>query len=525
MTIRSRGIKKSLFPANVVIDDAATLDFVLTGTNFKITYANFLAGLGVSGSIIQDGDPTGTPILDTQGTVNNIRNIEDGPGIKSSVSAQNGITLEHNFQQSAVGTKLWDDLTVASPTMASLAAGTGVVIAKANNIITISATGILPQTNVVFVNAMTDFPAAVAGVVTLNAGVTYIITNNVSTANRFQCAQNSDIVGYIATGSKLTYTGSGDMFTGLDVGCSFMDVNLDCPTASNVWNFSETVGSTKNLIIRSVSVDNCLKIATINDLQSAFFESVLFSNATNGAQFLGGTFASITFDTVSFVTSSATFVGIDFGTSVSQTIRIRGSFFNGPGSSIGIKGAAANANLTATGTGLVVGNTFLGSLTPVDTINLLEDVNWAGEGNTGLENTHQASLSHNSAGTTVVIATISVGVIIAGTWVDVDSDHFTVNGAGLVTYNGLTPFRVEIDAIVTADPVSGGAQDFKVCVAVNGAVIAASTTPARAAAGDLIAVPVTWQVTLAPGATISLFLQNDSGTTNFNVTKATLRLS
>jgi len=89
--------KKSDFTGKTLIPSGSTFDFVINGSNFKILDTDFFAALGVTGTIVQDGAVAGTPVLDTQGTVNNIRNLEDGSGVKSSVSPENGITLEHNF--------------------------------------------------------------------------------------------------------------------------------------------------------------------------------------------------------------------------------------------------------------------------------------------------------------------------------------------------------------------------------------------------------------------------------------------
>lgn len=101
----SRGRKKSNFPAATSVSSGAYMDFFVSGTNYKISYENFIAGLGVTGSLEQAGASTGTPVLDIDGTVNKIRSIEAGSGITTSVSAENGITI------SATGGSIFDSLT------------------------------------------------------------------------------------------------------------------------------------------------------------------------------------------------------------------------------------------------------------------------------------------------------------------------------------------------------------------------------------------------------------------------------
>ena len=114
MTTRAQGKRKSAFIANALIPSGSYFDFVINGTNYRILDTDFFAALGVTGTIVQDGDPLGTPVLDTQGTVNNIRNIEvdSDSGIAASVSAQNGLYLKLDAQP---------------------AAGSGVAVLDANN--------------------------------------------------------------------------------------------------------------------------------------------------------------------------------------------------------------------------------------------------------------------------------------------------------------------------------------------------------------------------------------------------------
>ena len=116
------------------------MDYFYNNTNYKISYTNFVAGLGVTGSIEQDGDPTGIAVLDIDGTVNKIRNIESGAGILAAVSAQNGVEIKHNFAADGTGSPLLLNTTDATPDIASLVAGTGISVTSTSNYVTIAAT-------------------------------------------------------------------------------------------------------------------------------------------------------------------------------------------------------------------------------------------------------------------------------------------------------------------------------------------------------------------------------------------------
>jgi hypothetical protein len=132
MTDRAQGRRKSQFIETATVPAGSYLDYVVNGTNYKISYDSFVSGLGVTGSIVQDGAVTGTPVLDVDGSVNNIRNIENGSGIVTNISAENGITIGHNFTANADGLPILLNTTATSPTIASIVAGTGISIEMVN---------------------------------------------------------------------------------------------------------------------------------------------------------------------------------------------------------------------------------------------------------------------------------------------------------------------------------------------------------------------------------------------------------
>jgi hypothetical protein len=138
MVDRSYGVRQSQFIEETSVPAGSSLGFFNNGYNYQITYANFLSGLGVTGTIVQDGDPAGVPVLDVQGTVNNIRNLEAGSGVSINVSAQNGIEIEHNFTVDSTGEPLMQDVGDPSPTIVSLVAGTGIDIVTSGSTIEIS---------------------------------------------------------------------------------------------------------------------------------------------------------------------------------------------------------------------------------------------------------------------------------------------------------------------------------------------------------------------------------------------------
>lgn len=193
MVDRSYGVRQSQFIEQTSIPAGSSLGFFANNYNYQITYDNFLAGLGVTGTIEQDGAVTGTPVLDVQGTVNVIRNIEDGAGIVTSVSAENGIEISHNFTVDTTGEPLMLNITDPSPTFVSLVAGTGISLTTAGDTIEIQAQ-----------------QAAIYGQVYMQSNSTATTIASTSTPVKVAGTWTVDLSGSFTgtTGGKLTYTGS-----------------------------------------------------------------------------------------------------------------------------------------------------------------------------------------------------------------------------------------------------------------------------------------------------------------------------
>ena len=126
--------KISEFNVSSSLNDSDLFTFVVNSTNKNIAFSDFKAGLGVTGTLEQDGSPLSTPVLEAVAANNyKIRNIESGAGVIASLSAENGVKVSWNVSQDAVGEPLTSNLTSAQPTICSVTAGQGISITKTNN--------------------------------------------------------------------------------------------------------------------------------------------------------------------------------------------------------------------------------------------------------------------------------------------------------------------------------------------------------------------------------------------------------
>ena len=214
MAGNSQGRKKSEFIQQGTVLANSYLDYVVNGTNYKISYDNFVANLGVTGSIVQDGAVTGAPVLDVDGTVNRIRTIENGSGVLANVSAENGIKLSHNFVNDGTGTPIFLSTTADQPVFASLVAGNGISLTSTDNYVTIAQEGIAEYANVNMhgnatetVIAATATPVKVAGtfIVGDEAGYTGDTTGRIThTGNTARHIINAIISMTVASGTNHT---------------------------------------------------------------------------------------------------------------------------------------------------------------------------------------------------------------------------------------------------------------------------------------------------------------------------------
>jgi hypothetical protein len=139
--IRSNGGKRiSQMIENNTITGDALFTFVQDGVNYSITFAELLTLLGATGTMAQEGSVSATPILDVAGSVNNIRGIEDGPGIQASITPDNGVKLSMNYNVDTTGSPVMTDLLDDQPTIRSIVGGSGITVTTVGDTIEISLT-------------------------------------------------------------------------------------------------------------------------------------------------------------------------------------------------------------------------------------------------------------------------------------------------------------------------------------------------------------------------------------------------
>lgn len=516
--------KKSKFPGATSISGADTLDFVSAGVNYKISYANFIAGLGVTGTLVQDGSVTGTPVLDTQGTVNNIRNLENGSGVKASVSAENGVTLDHNFINATGGAQLLTDIAQPQPKLRSLQAGSGINIGVAGDTVQISAAAGAAPLSTIIINGEADFPTQSATSITLDAGVTYIIGSAFSTAKNFIALNASKITANNVLSPVLTYTGTSPMFSGVDASFSIKEITIDHPNSEG-FHFTDSIGGVIVYINFEVITISGKKYGTFNNVQSVLISGSAGQNVDDGVTVTGANGVIFSLDKLALLSSSPTFKAVDFGSAVFLTIEIIDLILAGPTGSIGISGAANSANVPAGAIATVTGGNFAGIDSPLSIITI-DDIRWRFSSNSSIPDTRQDSLTSMTANATeTVISAINTPVKVAGVWVDEGTSFFTSDATGRVTYDGEIDYRAPIDFSCTLAMASGGSKSVTAYVATNGVIIPATGRQVTVSSSATDTVTLIWQLGFAQAEYVEVWVENNDDTTNIICTGAVGRVN
>lgn len=514
----THSIKKSNFNAVTAVTDADFFDFVRNGTNIKVSFSDIKSSIGITVDLGSIGSSLGVPtIIQNTSTSYDFRTMESGSGILVQVSPQNGTEIGLNLKQDVTGVPIFDDLGAAKPTIASLLPGAGMQINKVGDVITFTATGAaLPTTQAVTVNQESDFPDAVSGVITLEPSTAYIISNSFSMTNRLVLSSSTTIVSFGKEGPLLTYTGTGTMFTSVDVSCVIGSLHYDCPNGK-AHDHSDTTGNNAVVNLVNSRLRSCVEYGDFTSLGFiVIFNSDCFLNATSGPVFTGTGWKLISVERFALTSTSASYVGVDLGSSTSDVIEYNDLIISGPAGAVGVTGLVNSGNITTGNLATIVSCNFPGDITPITNIDPVSDVRWQSLGNDGIGDSRDdclVSIQGNSSETVIAIAGTPVKMV--GTWTDEGSSRFTVTAAGgRMTYIGERSARLPISATLSVATATGGTKQVSACIAINGTAVVASKIETSASSSQAGTITIFWQHEFNENDYAEVWLSNETDTVN-----------
>lgn len=511
-----KDIKKSKFVEVLTAEQTDRFDFTRGAQNLAINFANLAAAMGVSGTLQTLGEITAIPVLYQNAGINYIRNILAGSGIAVGVSPQNGVEISHNFTVDNGGVPIMINEGSSSPVFRSIVGGTGISVGGSGNTIQIATSGTPASTKTIIVYSIDDFPAPIAGVITLLDDTEYKLQNDVSSANRYVFGNNTVLSGADDTLITLEYTGSGTMLTAVDKNIKIKDIYLIC-TSGTLYNISSTTGF--NRFRHTIGYVDCDNIGNIDNMGFCYFYSVIYTATTQGFTFTNN-FAIVLYDTCSITIAAGSGNGFTLGTATFDFFTLDKGLFNVNTSGYLVSGLASSANINANGLGVILNSKNFGTATISDNITQYDD-RWEAQLNSVIINSFDLALATRATGT-VAIAAAATPVIIGATWTMQDAHRFTVTAGGRFTYTGKGT-HIGITASISAD-IALASDNVSFFIYLNGAQITASRVTRLFSAGSIGNVVLIWDVQLVTSDYLELWVQNDDTDVDVNISKITMRI-
>ena len=514
----AQDIDQSIAATSNVITD--TFVFTRNSTAYRIPFSSMSASLGVTGKIQSIGSPSAVNILHQPSVgFNYIRSLTPSQGLTATLDPQGSIAIKTNFANSGGTAAIIKSITAAQTSFRGITAGDGITVTQRENDILLATTTTTVTTKTIIVTELADFPAAVAGVITLADNTDYFLANDISTSNRFAGGFKVVIRGPASQIVKLTYTGTGTMFTSTNPTLRIDRVTLNCPTGK-VFDMSSS-GTGVFQIIES-NILSCVSIGTIGTMFLVRLDGLSVEAATTAGINFTGTINIFSAD--NFINFQSSGTVYELGTAVFTSLSLSSNKLISSTAVSFISGAADSANVAVGGFATVTNCRMPNTVTPLTGVST-DNSRWNFSANDEIQDTRPDALLSLSAQTTTVIAAQNTAVLVAGTFAVISSAQMTLTAAGRATYNGERPAALPITANLTMEPFSGTGKTISAYLAKNGTKIAASRVPITTSATFPENISVIWQDTLVNADYYEILVENNTDALDIVVKSAVLRIN
>lgn len=356
--------------------------------------------------------------------------------------------------------------------------------------------------NFVLVKTVSDFPAPVAGVITLAAGTTYELNGTISVSSKINL-NGCYLIGQDANNDRLIYTpGSGELFTGTKGG-TVKNITLSAPT-TGAKLFNLDLAATENLLLRDAIIGNCKEVGLVKGGNIIFFSVINYSGNASGIVYQNNTTLLLD-NTAWFSNNSGTFEKL-VGTF--NLIEKLGGFSH-PNLANSATGLDITGITSITEAGNLKNTAFVGTGTKV---NGTFSKKWEVEA-PGL-NTEKDAVS---AGTLYISSTALTDITgvnspkkIAGTTTAAELVRFTSPASNRLTYDGTKTRTFQVTAALSATG-SSGTYLYSFYIYKNGVQVPSSRqrTKVYSSSGDIQMIAIICTVSLAPGDYVEVWAENN----------------
>nr|WP_294860618.1 hypothetical protein [uncultured Fluviicola sp.] len=367
--------------------------------------------------------------------------------------------------------------------------------------------------NYVRVRTEADFPAPVAGVITLVSGVEYEINGTITLANSINL-NGCTIKGEDSSNDKLVYTGGGSMFTGNKTGnLRFLTLTAASGSVFGI----DALGTAQNMIVQNCFFLGSSSVGTIAGVGgTVFFATVAYFVNTNGITFQNDN--NVVLNNTLWDVSNSNIYERFVGTfNVIQLLggdRLATSTNTATALDIsGITSVVAGSVKVVmfVGTGTYVTGTFTNA--------------WEVEA-TGISTQKDEVAGGNMYVTTPVATTFvatNTPVKVLGTTTSAGLFRMTSPANNRITYSGSKTRSFYVSGAMSISQPNSN-RFFSFYIAKNGVIIPESRQDIKVVnSTDQVSLPISCRVSLAPGDYIEVWVANQTATTD--VTVQTLNLS
>lgn len=511
--------KISQFTTENIVSNSDLFTFVRNGTNLNVPFSQFKSSLGVTGTLQNVGGALDVPVLDQLNSVNSFRKLKSSKGVLAQINANNGITLSNNFVQSTVGASIIADLNADQYRFKTLTGGLGVNLTEKANTIEIDFSPTASATKTVVVAEESDFPAPVSGVITLEPDADYLITEDIVTSNRFVVSRPNTIRASSSQMVTLRYTGTGNMFTGVNPNFKIVNITIDAP---NGHIYSTTAPSAPGIVqMVESNIESCQTLGTIDGNFITRFTNVAFENLILGGLTMSGANEVLVVDVgIAFLMGGSL---LDLGSATFNAISIESGVI--PVSGVGtffLSGLPNSGNINPGGLGTVINNKGFGLGSSLNGIST-DDARWNFFANNSIADTRpDALLTFNTPTTTVLTAATPAKV--TGSWTEERSSQMTTDASGRAAYDGEKPATLPVTLTISCQPVSGTNKDINIYLAKNGVVIPNSKVITTISSGAAKNQSIAWQDVFFNGDYYEAWIESVDGT-DVQVNSAKLRVN
>lgn len=379
-----------------------------------------------------------------------------------------------------------------------------------------------PFPNMIFVNSKSDFPAAVSGVITLAANVTYFITTTVDlTGDRLVGSQNTTIIGGSSENCFLISTGLSSSTALLSSAWSIPMRNISI-THGTALNLDATGNANQAIDWFGVNFTNCATVGLVKSYSNFIMTDCALLSSANMT--FDGTIGTVGFDQCLFSgIAGQTILNFPSTLTISRRIRVIYSSFVAFGGATAIfvdpavtftAGAESYILITVNFSG---GATYTGGVTYTSNTALFQNCK-------GIINTASIGLmSFTNNATENPIVTQGVFEKIEGTTTASSVNQKFSHTNNRLTYAGGITKEFVITASVSANSVVTAAANITVRIAKNGTTIADSESQATTSqAGRNENFFCQTIATLAPNDFIEMFIANNTTANNLLATELNL---